>query len=215
MPLFGGFKSLFETRLNIQSRFELLREAISGTMSSFYMARDKQTGKVVGLKILDAFKTKEFEDRFKGLKKPPEGEIGGAIDHPNVVKIYDHGVTTSGQPYIVMEYLDGPGLNSLVIGRSPLLEQNRISLLRQAAESALGGAQGGIHPPRCVPAELRGFARREDAQIDRLWAGRAEHARVPAARKPDGDRQLHGAGGGSPQKNRRTVGCFCVRRYRF
>ncbi len=150
MPLFGGFKSLFETRLNIPSRFELLREAISGTMSSFYMARDKQTGKVVGLKILDAFKTKEFEDRFKGLKKPPEGEIGAAIDHPNVVKIYDHGVTTSGQPYIVMEYLDGPGLNSLVIGRSPLLEQNRVSLLRQAAEALSAVHKAGfIHRDVC------------------------------------------------------------------
>ena len=36
--IFGG-----TAKVNIRSRFELLREAISGTMSSFYMARDRTT----------------------------------------------------------------------------------------------------------------------------------------------------------------------------
>ncbi len=150
MGLFGNLRSMFDARLDVQSRYELLREAISGTMSSFYMARDKQTGKIVGLKILDAQKTQEFEDRFKGLKKPTEGAIAAAIDHPNVVKIYDHGITNRGQPYIVMEFLDGPGLNSLVVARSPALETHRISLLRQAAEALVAvHAAGYIHRDVC------------------------------------------------------------------
>ncbi len=150
MGLLDNFKSLFDQRLNVQNRYELMREAISGTMSSFYMARDKQTGKVVGLKILDPYKTQEFEDRFKGLKKPTEGAIAAAIDHPNVVKIYDHGITSKGQPFIVMEYLDGPGLNSMIVARSPSLEAHRVSLLRQAAE-ALGAVHkaGYIHRDVC------------------------------------------------------------------
>jgi serine/threonine-protein kinase len=150
MGLFDNLKSLFDARLDVQHRYELMREAISGTMSNFYMARDKQTGKIVGLKILDPQKTQEFEDRFKGLKKPSEGTIGAAIDHPNVVKIYDHGVTSRGQPYIVMEYLDGPGLNSLVVARSPSLDAHRLTLLRQAAE-ALGAVHkaGYIHRDVC------------------------------------------------------------------
>ncbi|HJS09230.1 MAG TPA: serine/threonine-protein kinase, partial [Pirellulales bacterium] len=150
MGLFDNLKSLFDARLDVQTRYELMREAISGTMSNFYMARDKQTNKIVGLKILDPQKTQEFEDRFKGLKKPSEGTIGAAIDHPNVVKIYDHGVTIKGQPYIVMEYLDGPGLNSLVVARSPSLDANRMALLRQAAE-ALGAVHkaGYIHRDVC------------------------------------------------------------------
>ena len=47
MGLLGNFKTLFAgSKVNIASRFELLREAISGTMSSFYMARDRKTGDV-------------------------------------------------------------------------------------------------------------------------------------------------------------------------
>lgn len=150
MGLFSNLKTIFDTRLNVQTRFELMREAISGTMSSFYMARDKQTGKVVGLKILDLHKTKEFENRFKGLKKPTEGEIGLAIEHPNVVKVYEYGLTNRGQQYIVMEFLEGPGLNSLVISRNPILEKNRLSLMRQAAEALSAVHKAGyIHRDVC------------------------------------------------------------------
>ena len=45
MGLFGNLKSLFDKQLTVQTRYELLREAISGTMSNFYMARDRETGK--------------------------------------------------------------------------------------------------------------------------------------------------------------------------
>ena len=44
MPLFDQFKTMFSSRqLNVSKRFVLLREAISGTMSNFYMARDLRT----------------------------------------------------------------------------------------------------------------------------------------------------------------------------
>ena len=71
-------KALFKPnkpKIDISKRFELLRDAINGTMSSFHMARDITTGKTVGLKLLDKDKTDEFEKRFKTLKKPTKGEI--------------------------------------------------------------------------------------------------------------------------------------------
>ena len=45
------FKSLLEGgKVDIASRYEILREAVSGTMSNFHMARDRETDKIVGLK---------------------------------------------------------------------------------------------------------------------------------------------------------------------
>jgi serine/threonine-protein kinase len=151
MSLLDGFKTLLSGgRCNVRSRFELMREAISGTMSEFYMARDRRSGKIVGLKILDAKKTAEFESRFKGLKKPSEGEIAVALDHPRIVKTFEHGWTTTGQQYLVMEFLEGPGLNSLLIGRSKLLDGQRVALIRQAAESVAAIHQAGyIHRDIC------------------------------------------------------------------
>jgi hypothetical protein len=69
------FKSLLESgKVDIVARYEILREAVSGTMSDFHMARDRETGKIVGLKVLDQAKTEALEARFKGLKKPTEGD---------------------------------------------------------------------------------------------------------------------------------------------
>ena len=48
-------------RVDIARRYEILREAISGTMSNFHMARDRQTNEIVGLKVLDKQKTAAFE----------------------------------------------------------------------------------------------------------------------------------------------------------
>ena len=43
------FKSMLEGgRVDVTRRYEVLREGISGTMSNFHMARDRQTGQVVG-----------------------------------------------------------------------------------------------------------------------------------------------------------------------
>src|SRR5215813_11707912 len=99
-------------------------------MSDFHMARDRKTGEIIGLKVLDKAKTDALEARFKGLKKPTEGEIATSFNHPRIVKTFSHGITTNNEQYLVMEYLDGPGLNSLLIGRSKLLEGNRLTLAR-------------------------------------------------------------------------------------
>jgi serine/threonine-protein kinase len=151
MGITGFFKSLIEGgRVDVNRRYEILRDAVSGTMSNFHMARDRQTAQIVGLKILDREKTDQLELRFRGLDKPTEGQIAAQFNHPRIVATLGHGVTTRGEQFIVMEYLDGPGLNSLIIGKSPLLDGKRLALMTQAAE-ALGAVHeaGFIHRDVC------------------------------------------------------------------
>jgi serine/threonine-protein kinase len=145
------FKSILEGgKVDIASRYEILREAVSGTMSNFHMARDRVTGQIIGLKILDKAKTDALEARFKGLKKPTEGEIASAFQHPRIVTTYSYGITTNDEQFLVMEFLDGPGLNSLIIGQSKLLDGNRLALARQAAEALEAVHDAGyIHRDIC------------------------------------------------------------------
>ncbi|MEZ6103427.1 MAG: serine/threonine-protein kinase [Pirellulaceae bacterium] len=136
MGFVDKFRSLFQSStLDVEGRFESLREAVSGTMSQFHMARDRKTGEIFGLKILDIKKTDLFEGRFPGLKKPPEGEIASQFDHPLIVKTIAYGKTTRGEPYVLMEFLDGPGMNSLIIERSRKLEGKRGKLIQEMAEA--------------------------------------------------------------------------------
>jgi serine/threonine-protein kinase len=137
-------------KVDIAARYEILREAVSGTMSNFHMARDRETDRIVGLKILDKKKTDALEARFRGLNKPTEGEIAVKFQHPRIVVTHSHGVTTNDEQFLVMEFLDGPGLNSLIIGRSPLLAGNRLTLARQAAEAIEAVHNAGfIHRDIC------------------------------------------------------------------
>lgn len=137
-------------KLNVKLRFELLREAISGTMSKFYMARDRQNDRIVGLKILDREKTEHFMGRFPGLKKPTEGEIAVQFDHPLIVETYEHGLTTLGEQYLVMEFIGGPGMNSVLIARDPVLEGRRVHFIRQLAQAlAVVHQQEFLHRDIC------------------------------------------------------------------
>lgn len=151
MSLFNRFQSMFQTtRVNVRERFEILRKGASGTMSTFYVARDRKTGDVVGLKIADREKVAAFEVRFKGLQKPTEGEIASELHHPLVVETHEYGTTTDGVQYIVMELLEGPGLHQLLKERNPLIQQRRVELIRQMAEAVqYVHSQGYIHRDVC------------------------------------------------------------------
>ena len=138
------------TRVHIERRFEIIRTAVSGSMSNFYMARDRESGDVVGLKVAAPEKNKLFESRFKALKKPTEGAIAMEIEHPFVVKTIEYGTTRDREGYIVMEYIQGPGLHNMIYNKDPILEGKRLNLIRQMAE-ALGAVHdaGFIHRDVC------------------------------------------------------------------
>jgi eukaryotic-like serine/threonine-protein kinase len=122
-------------RVDVRARFEILRKAISGTMSKFYMARDRKTDRIVGLKIADRDKLTAFEARFKGLQKPSEGEIAALMHHPRVVETYEYGTSSDGLQYIVMEFVKGPGLHQLLYNRDACIDGQRLRLVRQMAEA--------------------------------------------------------------------------------
>jgi serine/threonine-protein kinase len=155
--LFGG-----KPKVDIGRRFERLHESISGTMSSFYKSKDKSTGNVVGLKILDPKKLEPIEGRYKGLGKPPEGEIGSQITGPHVVKTLEWGTTTDGRQVIVQEFIEGTMLHSLISAKKPLQAAKRIDLVRQAATAIAAVHKAGfVHRDICP----RNFILRPDGRL--------------------------------------------------
>jgi eukaryotic-like serine/threonine-protein kinase len=154
MGMLDKFKTMLagstSKRVDVDARFEIMRQAVSGTMSSFRKARDKENDRIVGLKVCDRDKTDLFEQRFRGLGKPSEGEIAFSIKHPRVVETFEYGQTTRGEQYIVMEFLEGPGLQQLILHRDPRLEGRRAALITQMAEAIDAVHQAGyIHRDIC------------------------------------------------------------------
>jgi serine/threonine protein kinase len=140
----------FRKRTDVRKRFEVLKESSAGTMSNFFKARDRETGQIVGVKVLDKKKHEAFEARFKGLNKPSEGEISIALEHPNLVRTYEYGFTTQSEPYLVMEFIDGPNFNILLGSGDAMLEGLRVPLIRQIAEGLKAVHEAGyIHRDMC------------------------------------------------------------------
>jgi serine/threonine protein kinase len=131
----GGKAGKKLPRIDVGKRFDLLGRTGQGSMSKVWRARDKQLGRIVCLKILDKEKTAKFEARFPGLNRPMEGAVCTALRHPNIVQTFEYGLTSKGEQYLVMELIDGMGLNFLIETNSPSLKGHRIDYLVQLANA--------------------------------------------------------------------------------
>ncbi len=132
----GLFSALFgPPKLNISQRFELLREENAGTMSKTLKVRERSSRQVFALKILDPQITAAFEARFKGLNKPSEGEISLQLQHPLIVRTLETGLTNSGETYLLMEYVQGIGLQRLIAAEDTRLQGRRHLIIRQMAQA--------------------------------------------------------------------------------
>jgi serine/threonine protein kinase len=122
-------------KIDVKKRFDLVNRLGQGSMSKVWRARDKSMGRTVCLKLLDKEKTAKFENRFVGLNKPREGQIGHELKHPNIVQTYEHGITREGEPCLVMELIEGMGLNYLIETKSSQLEGKRADIVAQIADA--------------------------------------------------------------------------------
>ncbi|MCY2966042.1 MAG: protein kinase, partial [Planctomycetota bacterium] len=147
--LFGGKSKVPKTDLT--KRFELISRIGQGSMSRFFKARDTKTGRIVGLKILDKEKTKKFEARFPPeLKKPVEGEVAVTLDHPNIVRTLEWGESLEGEPFLVMEFLEGVALSYLIDVQNAVMQRNRLSFIIQLGEGlSYLHKQNWIHRDLC------------------------------------------------------------------
>lgn len=121
-------------KVAIEKRFTLHNRIGQGSMSKVWKATDNFSGRSVCLKVLDKDKTALLKRRFIGMNRPDEGEVAMMLDHPNVVKTFETGTTIFDEEYLVMELIEGVGLNFLIDTKSPKLVGNEARILIEAAE---------------------------------------------------------------------------------
>ena len=91
-------------------RYELVRRLARGGMAEVHLARDLLLDRPVALKVLypELSRDPSFVERFRR-----EAQAAANLSHPNIVSVYDWG-EEEGTYFIVMEYVDGESLASLV-----------------------------------------------------------------------------------------------------
>lgn len=111
----------------INDRYQIIRSIGEGGMANVYLAHDMILDRDVAVKILrgDLADDEKFVRRFQR-----EAIAASSLSHPNIVEMYDVG-EDNGKYYIVMEYVEGKTLKSLIKKRGALTLPEVIDIMQQ------------------------------------------------------------------------------------
>ncbi|PTL79385.1 serine/threonine-protein kinase PknK [Vitiosangium sp. GDMCC 1.1324] len=124
----------------LAGRFRIEELAGRGGMGSVFRTTDLQTGQTVALKLLHTVSYPEVTHRFNR-----EAVLLSELRHPAIVSYVAHGTSEEGQPFLVMEWLEGEDLSHRQI-RQPLGLTEALTLVRRVAEGlAIAHRQGIVH----------------------------------------------------------------------
>src|SRR5574341_25119 len=112
----------------VNNRYQLLERLGTGGMADVYRARDLMLERTVAVKVLRSNYSSEpgFQERFR-----QEARAAANLSHPNIVTVHDFGLD-HGQLFIVMEYIPGKDLKTLLRQRGRYSVEEAIPLIVQA-----------------------------------------------------------------------------------
>src|SRR5579872_722963 len=123
-------------------RYQLQDPIGRGGMATIYRGRDMRMERVVAIKVLrEVYSTDpKFVTRFQR-----EAKAASALQHPNIVQVYDYG-QTNGNYYIVMELIEGTDLRRYLRSRG-VLDIDRAIIIAHDVALGLGAAhrRGIVH----------------------------------------------------------------------
>lgn len=114
----------------IDNKYQVLSFVGSGGMSSVYKVKHMLLNKTLALKMIHPHLTSDKESLARFQR---EAEATSRLDHPNVVKVYEFGITKDDNPYIVMDFIEGITLAQAISEDSKLNPERAIKLITQAA----------------------------------------------------------------------------------
>jgi serine/threonine protein kinase/DNA-binding response OmpR family regulator len=130
--------------------YEVLDRLGAGGMGAVFKARHRQMKRVVALKVLASHLAgnEDFVQRFQR-----EVEVIAQLTHPNIVMAFDAGVSEAGH-FLVMEFVDGRDLDSVVTRHGPLSVSAAVHCVVQAARGLEYAHGRGIVHRDIKPANL-------------------------------------------------------------
>jgi len=148
--------------------YKILAPIGAGGMGEVYRARDARLGRSVAIKILPAALSAD-SDRLRRFER--EARSASALNHPNIVTIYELGRDGSTQ-YIAMELIEGKTLRELMAG-GLLPIRKAIEIAVQVAEGLATAHEAGIAHRDLKPENLMVT---RDGLVKILDFGLAKHA---------------------------------------
>ncbi len=121
-----------------------------GGMGAVFKARHKATGRLAAIKVMNAEANKD-EKSVKRFQR--EVEAAGKLEHPNIVHAIDSG-EHNGQHYLVMDFVEGADLASIVRDKGALPVKRAVNCVLQAAKGLQFAHEQGVIHRDIKPANL-------------------------------------------------------------
>ncbi len=134
----------------VGGRYRLLAPVGSGASSQVYVATDTRLARRVAVKVLHPMLAADraFLRRFRA-----EARLAASLDHPHVMRVFDWGEEAAG-PYLVLEFLGGGSLRSLLDTGARLSHSQVVMVGTQAASGLAYAHRRGIVHRDIKPSNL-------------------------------------------------------------
>ena len=132
-------------------RYQPTRKIGQGGMGTVYQCLDKALERQVAIKIMtDRYRSDpQGERRFMR-----EARAQAIVNHPNVATVLNFGVSPEGRLFLVMEYLEGQDLRSMIRQEKIMEPLKACELLRQTCEGLEEAHNGGLVHRDLKPSNL-------------------------------------------------------------
>src|SRR5918993_111314 len=144
-----------DTESWLAGRYQLRRQIGAGGVGQVWTAHDAVLGREVAVKVQQV-DPDEDHDAFERFVR--EARSTAALQHPNVVTIFDSG-TDGDTAFLVMELLPGPTLTGYLAEHGPLPEPEAVDLAAQVAAGLAAAHGAGVVHRDIKPANLMFDAR--------------------------------------------------------
>jgi serine/threonine protein kinase len=137
----GAWKPESLVGTSIADKYEILSVLGQGGMSVVFKARHLLMKKSVAIKVL----LPQLVLNPQSLKRfQQEASASSSLSHPNVITVYDFGVSAHGLPYLVMDLLHGVSLADEVRDNGPLEVGRALKIFIQAADALCEAHRKGV-----------------------------------------------------------------------
>ncbi len=166
---------------DLDRNYAVIRELGRGGMGSVYLARHRDAGHRVAIKIAS---TEKF-DAEAVARFAREARLMARFRHPNIVRLYDVRQIGVGRVAIVMEYVRGVSLARLITERKRLPFETCTNILRDLGNALAHAHEHGVvhrdvKPPNVLVDEDTGTAKLSDFGIAKVANDEAEVTAVGA-----------------------------------
>lgn len=133
---------VYEKGKILVDRFRIIELLGQGGMGSVYKVDDMETGATVALKYLHKQQTNDASWRRFDM----EARTANKLDHPNLIKVHETGLMPDGQPFFVMDLVEGEALADLLKERGRLTLDKALKIFIQVGFAlSYAHSNGVIH----------------------------------------------------------------------